>query len=241
MHFVTCIVCCFSFSVLQMWDLRFLWHCVFWVLKWYSPEHFGWVCCLQQVTYIFEYFCLVCVRNEVVERLNAFTQHLFIFLRGWHNNSEYQLVALEDIRGYSGRTLMMTLVFLYSVLLFWLICRSCFLKTLNCVLCDCCSSVFKKKYSADLHVCIVYLYIFERSVVIMYVQGDWYHVLTITMERPWEHFKSEQGTWCNTLPFRSNVCYSYFISLFREFAFVPVVYTASELGFDRQQNMTEQS
>jgi len=81
-----------------------------------------------------------------------------------------------------------------------------------------------KKYSADLHVRIVYLYIFERRVVIMYVQGDSYYVLTITMERPWEHFESEQGTGCNTLPFRSDVCYSYVISLSRVYAFLPVVF-----------------
>jgi hypothetical protein len=70
---------CFSVSVLQVWDLNFLWHCLFWVLKRCSPEHFARVCCLQQVTYIFEYFCLVCVRKEVVERLHAIIKHLMYF------------------------------------------------------------------------------------------------------------------------------------------------------------------
>lgn len=64
-----------------------------------------------------------------------------------------------------------------------------------------------KKCAADLHVCVVYLYIFERRIVVIYVQGDWYYVLTITVEGPWEHFETDR-TGCNTLPFRSNVCYS---------------------------------
>lgn len=46
-----------------------------------------------------------------------------------------------------------------------------------------------KRFAADLHVCIVYLYIFERRIVIMYVQGNW--LVTITMEGPWEHFEIE--------------------------------------------------
>jgi hypothetical protein len=58
-----------------------------------------------------------------------------------------------------------------------------------------------KKCAAYLHVCIVYLYIFERRIAIMYVQGDWYlplqwrdlgNILRVNMELDVTHYLSGQ-------------------------------------------------